>query len=383
MPHAFIDSASIHSALAALLLGKSASASRWDKKLLLNTTYLFLQNNVRVIPGLSRGFRGPAGYYASVVNAFPALETRIAQQERARQEYVQWVLTNPQTLRDGWHRLQSLPEYPEWVNYQRQLFWGAHCLMYGSMFDEEFIPTMAIILNCPVAELSSLHQRSTEVALVKRWSTADSLTSDAELLQKSWIIGALIRGKFHEQLSKTARLQLSPHPFRKVVADRLETGIEQTVYNTEELFCKILIASALRETTEKRRVDTWLHNLKLARAGIEGQRVALQQAKTQEGAENLAAIAAKEIGVCTTPQMVRSCLDWAVASGLGTLVALSISPWAGMAVPLIAPFIRGGYTYVTDSSMGADLAKMSLDTRRRFRQLALSVPGRIDIRTQR
>jgi hypothetical protein len=113
------------------------------------------------------------------------------------------------------------------------------------------------------------------------------------------------------------------------------------VFNSEEYFVKAIIGSAMLETTSDRRAKAWVDNLVKARAAIERRAISLPRAAVDADAERLAAEAARA--------------------------------WAG---PL-GPITTAAYRQYRGASVGEDLARFLLDTKRRFRQLAGTVPGRI------
>jgi hypothetical protein len=145
------------------------------------------------------------------------------------------------------------------------------------------------------------------------------------------------------------------------------------VYNSEEYFVKAIIGSALIETTEDRRVRAWVDNVVKGRKALELPQIALPQANVDSDAERFAAEAARTCGISASYSRIRRELELAAALGMGAFLTIGVSPWAGPLGPIAAAFDRQ-YRGV---SIGDDLARIMMDTTRRFRRLARSVPGRI------
>ena len=83
MTRGFVDSASIHGALATLSLSGGEILSPWDRQRLQDTTYLLLFRQIGIIPGLPGGYRGASGLFAHVISRLPALESTGIRRESA------------------------------------------------------------------------------------------------------------------------------------------------------------------------------------------------------------------------------------------------------------------------------------------------------------
>src|SRR5712671_1697606 len=114
MAKGFVDSASIHSALAVLKLGGTLSLSTWERQCLLEATYLFLFTDIGIIAGLS-GYRGASGLLSHVVKEFPSLEeNRFSGRDAALRATRRWLTRDEQGVKDAWTQLQSQPEFEAW-----------------------------------------------------------------------------------------------------------------------------------------------------------------------------------------------------------------------------------------------------------------------------
>lgn len=367
-----VDSASIHSALAALSLRYGEAISAWDRQSLLDTTYLLLFQEIGIVPGPG-GYRGASGLLEHVIIRLPRLEKADFRRGRALQATKAWLTRRPDSLRTAWNDLQTRPEFPAWAGMQRDLFWLHHVRMHVSLFNAEFIPHISALLGRPERELERIQVMSRQERTVRQWLKANLKGEDAQVANDSWLASALIRGRFHEYVASASGLHLSAHSFRKSVERTLPSGTGQPIFNSEEYFVRVIIGSSLLETTDDRRAKAWADNIAKARAAIEGGRIALPNAALDSDAERLAAEAALACGISASYSRVRRELEVATTLGIAGLLTLSVSPWLA---PL-GPIATAAYRQYRGASVGEDLARFLVDTKRRFFRLTRTVPGRI------
>lgn len=375
MTKGFIDSASVHGALAALSLGKKAAWPLWDRQSLLETTYVLLQSETNIVPGPGT-YGGASGQFRHVVTGLPGLESKKYQREAAEKLTRIWLGRHRPVLARAWAHGTSHPSFSHWASSSRRLFWFHHVRMHGALFNREFIPPMSQILECSPSDLQRVHELSTNPSTMRTWATSDRLTEDMKLAEQGWLLASLIRGKYHEFLAQNVGIHLLSHPFRQGIECELRVGETQPILNSEEYFVKTIIGTALLESTADRRVRTWVDAIAKARRAISTGQIALPDATDQADAERHAATAAQIVGLPGTSALVRRSLDVTAAVGLGVLLAIVIKPWGGV----LGPASLQLYRYVRGVSVGDDLARAILSTKRRFRTLARSVPGRIERR---
>jgi hypothetical protein len=371
MTDGFIDSASIHSALAALSL-RGQDLSSWDRETLLDSTYLLLFRKIGMAPGPS-AYKGASGPFEHVVSRLPSLEATKFRTELASRSTKCWLTKNPAALRAAWNCLQAEPEFPLWSTVTRDLFWLHHVRMHASLFNPEFTQHIAVLLDASTRDLDRVNQLSRDESTVRRWLKTNLAGEDAKLGHDAWLAAALIRGRAHEYIASYSGIHLVGHPFRKPVERPLKSAQGEPVYNSEEYLVKIIVGSALLETTAERRVVTWVENIVKVRKAIDLNQIALPLARIDSDAERLAAQAARECRISASNSRIRRELEIATALMIGGILTLVISPWAGP----IGPIASASYRHYQGASIGDDLARFMLDTTRRFRRLARSLPGRI------
>ncbi len=103
------------------------------------------------------------------------------------------------------------------------------------------------------------------------------------------------------------------------------------------------------------------------------KKIALPNAVIDSDAERYAAEAAKVCNLPASPARIRRGIDVVTSVGLGLLLSLQVNPWTGP----VGPLLLQAYRHYRMASLGDDIAKITIDTARRFKRLAKSVPGRI------
>jgi hypothetical protein len=247
-----------------------------------------------------------------------------------------------------------------------------HVRMHGSLFTPEFVSQIVSSLEVSETDLSRINRMSEKETTVHQWLRTNLASEDAKVANDAYVLAALVRGKLNEYLARQNGFHIRSHEFRRPIEISLRPGRAWSVSNSEEYFVKIIVGSALLETSADRRVATWVDNIVKSQNAIEGKGISLPNARADSDAERCAADGARVLGIRTTYARIRRELEVASALAVSSLLTFCISPWAAPA----GPAITVGYRHWRGSTIGEDVAKL-LDTRARFRRLARSVPGRI------
>jgi hypothetical protein len=366
----FIDSATIHGAIAALSIGETNQISDWDYQSLLSATYLLLFNNIGIIhgPGYYAGASGP---YSKVLSGLPFLEGFQFDKTKATRNTQFWLNRYPNALKVAWQSLISDDQFKNWQSNSIELFWIYHFKMFGSLFNEEYIPSISKLINCSEKELYSLHHASEDKKAVLNWLKETS--SESEFARTAWTVSALIRGRFHEYLANSNNTHLISHPFRKFVERELSGSEAANIHNSETYFTKIIIGSALLETNQDRRINTWIENINKARKAISLSSIVLPHSSLDIDAESHAARAAKFCGLPASPSIVHRALDAASSIGLGLLFTVNLVPWTR----ILSPIAQQTYKHEKGKSLGEDITSLIFNNEKRYKKLASDVPGRI------
>jgi|GEM_PF-6446008 len=374
MPVGFIDSASIHGALAALVVGRHKTWPVWDRQSLLEATQLLMEDNIKIVPGPGpwHGAHGPVKH---VLKAFPVLTSSPpGLQATANAMTKKWLRDPPQKLSEA---MKNIRRNDDWAARQMTLFWGNHVRMHGALFNADYIPELSRLIDgCTERDLRRIHTLSEDPRTAQRWAKARGSSEASNVAELAWLLAAIIRGRYHEYYARERKLLLIPHACREPSSLKLraESGPYRKTTNSEDCFGKMIIGSALLEKSGDGRVQTWVDNLGRGRNGRE--RFGLPEEPTLEDAENNAALAAVELGISSSSSLARAALECAINVGLSALVAITVSPWY-IGTP-VGPMVAGAYHHIFHKTTGESAAKVLLHNRRRFHKLARTVPGRIE-----
>lgn len=200
MTSGFIDMALINSALGAVQEGKDVSLSDWHNQSLVELTYFLLHGGVHVVPGLTRS-ASAIGSYSYLVKAFPNLEFKTVHKNRAKQLTTAWLERNISLVIKAWDLAQESKDCQQWRECQRELFWVQHTEVYRALFDEEFIPQISQVTNWSRKDLKKVHSLSQDPVTVKNWNKRNLKDREARIADDGWMVGGMIRGKYHEHLA--------------------------------------------------------------------------------------------------------------------------------------------------------------------------------------
>ena len=322
-------------------------------------------------PGVYRGASGPLEL---VVRDHPFLAKYESNQQIASHKTLQWLRKHPNKLKEAWDEIQKDQDFHSWAAVGRELFWPTHVQMHHSLFNIEYIPYIAALLNCSMKSLTDLEVASRNKETVKGWLRRDLVSSDAQMAHSAYIAAALIRGRHHEYAAESTHTHIFHHPLRRGVGRDLKISSTAPVYTSENYFVNGLIGCALLETSATRRVQTWSNNILKARNALALNQISLPNSAIEGDAERIAAEAIRNCGIEASYARMRRELDILVALGTSTLLSLAISPWGAAA----GPFLTQAFRHSMDRSVGDEIAKLTLNTTWRFKRLAHSLPGRIE-----
>jgi hypothetical protein len=200
-----------------------------------------------------------------------------------------------------------------------------------------------------------------------------------QLAEKAWVLGGIIRGKYYEILAKLQGMQLVSHPFRKGLEQHLDPQPPLRLNRAEELFVKLIIASALSQRSVKSRVTTLAQHIARARKAIQVGVISLQETNTESEAIGVAIHAARIIGVISSAKFYDNFFKY--LGNVKHLIFLnySLSHWHSRQRPTQeASDPHGTADLIQVVSSSPDISEPNITTNWRFRLLSKSAPGRID-----
>jgi hypothetical protein len=217
---------------------------------------------------------------------------------------------------------------------------------------------------------------STDASHVNRWM--ENGGEEARIAFDAWVLSCLIRGKYYEILARQARMQLVSHPLRTWLEEPLEKGLSQAVRHSEEIFVKILVGSALIETSPERRVMVLAQNIQRARRGIEAKSIVLPETVTADKAEAFAIRAAQDAGINGVAKLYRQVIDRFADVSAHVFLGYTLSYWVPHeAIPALNGAAHIGYHWLRHLSPGQEVTRLAFSTDERFRWLSTLPGGRL------
>lgn len=329
MPDAFSDLASLHSAIVAIALGRERPWTTWHMQSVIELTHLLLQDNVRVLPGL-RGGGGAHELQQIVSNYFRELEFEPARRDIAKRKTLSWTEEAKNEIADSWENLRADKNYEGWLAIQREYFWTSHVKRHRALFDEEFIPTLAVLLKVEEKDLHEVHVLSSRLPKVEEWQKTGLAEPEAQLADQAWVLSGLIRGKYYDFLGSNEQLLI--HPFRRFLPSDIKGQETIPISNTEAYLIQVIIGSALNETGregDRIRVDTWASNINKAKNHIPRVKGVLNLPDfdlSEDGAERARQLARKA-GIVATSKAFEKGLNRFVSLIPKTLLSLTVQFW--------------------------------------------------------
>lgn len=318
---AFVDSASLHDAFGALIVGRKGSWNEWGGRNLLDITWLFLFDNVTVIPGPGhRGSGAIPGYEQRLARRMPSLVAKRHAEAPAVANTKRWLRHRTGPLQAAWQKSRSEPPFQEWATQLRELWWPVHSAANGGLFNLSYLESLSGLLAVSEGEIRRLHVGA-KPSVVRAWSRGSGGDA-AQLAGEAYLAAILIRGKHHEYLARAHGLQLFAHQFRESLS-RQAASADIPPTNSEQMFAQMLVGSALLERTADRRVDRWIENVMRARTAIQAEAFRLPDAIDDRDSLRSAADAARAIELPGASRSQIELLDWAIAEFLKPYLPIS------------------------------------------------------------
>ena len=380
--YGWIDSMSITQVVQAFeVWPKSSSPYGWYVPGAV-TVLLICTDNVGLAPGLFArkiASSGPIGLLtrdliragvlsrSGLVNSVRKLAIRQAQHrvnrycDRIINDYREFLARNLEDVRG-------------WMDWSIRSAWVEHAQNFGNLIDAQFIPQLARILDVTEKDLLDLYKLTGSLYVVKDFAKRQPNTDAFNMTYKCFLLGALLRGLYHDYLARHSTQQVAHHPFREVFLPK--TATQSLVYeetNVETYLANIVLHSALLEKKLESRLARWADNIGRIRAGnIPGyEEIDLRPREDPDLARKKAIQAAKTVGIDVHPRWAEETADVLPALGVAAAGSFLLHPFAGFA-------ISAGYYFLSRKiDAGKRVARKIYAQGGRLSRLAQSPPGRI------
>ncbi len=234
-----------------------------------------------------------------------------------------WAERNPLVLRTALHESKKhVRQLSRWREESRKFNWISFSHRGHGLFEEQLIPAFENTTKMSGHYIRELWDKSNDNEIVKKWVRLDATPgSDVEAVLDLYFYSALIRGRYHDELAKQAKLQITHHPFRARVLDPID-GTPQTSLTVPTgvmYLAHIIVADSFGAKTQLERIDRWAQSVKRARDFLaESERFFEPH---QYDLKRGAAKAARQIGLGTSSAKLELLSEEALAlmATLGTL----------------------------------------------------------------
>ncbi len=282
-----------------------------------------------------------------------------------------WVAANAESIASAYVSLRSDPNFHPWLEFAKRTAWIEHSGRLGGLYDSSFLPQIDAVLknvdqghdygrNVPnQQDLESLLPLSRDLRLLPG-GDLDQSTDVIAAFEHGYIVSALIRGYFHQQVAtRRKNVQLTRHPFREGVFARVresEVGKHPSeeryeITNTQKYLSQIIVADALKEASAERRGFRWIKNVENAIDAVDSS-LELEQEDDDNRAYSKAVSQARKLGLVTDKK-----IDTYVAGTHALLAGLSaftlvpflpastphtelVSSLAGIAASAVSPIVN-------------------------------------------
>ena len=384
MTRGLVDSGSIHGVMAALSCRKIDQWPPWTLRSATEVTCSLITNKTfEVAPSLDpySDLYGLFGH--TMLTLSPVVRTSRPDKEllkRARARVKTWAARNPLKIKQVCEEVRADESYPWWEDWTLKNVLPEHAAMLHGLFDEEFIPQLSNILNCPENELGAILKRSRDLKNVEYWSKKRPNTDDFKLLSQAYLVSSLLRGRYHDHVAEAEGIDILHHPIRDLILPRKKVHVAFIPTNTEMYLISIILSGALVEKEPKGRLSLWAEGVIKARNGVATQRIVLSHRDNDSVAKEVAMETAKIIDLRLYSNLRASCFDALSAMLIDGFVSLGLCPWVGIppaaGLP-VGPGVIAGIRLKRHKGVGDHVASWLSQRRGHLCDLAESVPGRI------
>jgi len=243
--------------------------------------------------------------------------------------------------------------------------------MHGTLFTAEFIPEISLMLGCRQADLERIHELSARESQVSEWVKKRPDTESFRLASDAFAITTLLRGRYHDYAARNAGLQIIHHPMREPLLRTMKRTDLFEISNTMQYVTNIIVATALKQTGMKRKIQSWANNVLKVRAALADEKIDLRPKDRDDVALDSAIDAVRKSAVDVHPKTLDPLLDILMGLSVGTLTGFTLAPWIGVPAGCAA----GVVSRVTQAR--ARLVRGAYCARHNLRRLARSSAGRV------
>jgi len=394
MSEGYIDSATMHEVIAALMHKRPEECYAWAWQGAIETTCTLIGTEHLKLPP-APGFEGAtSGLYADFLQILSSIVSRSRPtgdiEQKARRQAKAWVRRNATGIRSHYEQLKmDKQNFARWLNPNVSDKWTdrwpgfniEHSRRLDGLMDRTFLSEISSILNKSEPELQRIWTLSCDTTLLEEYAKHQPDDDDFRLMRDAFVVSALVRGVYHDYVAKDSGWQIMHHPLRQAALPRSlkRSAGEYPVSNTQRYFSSIILAGAFKQRTLDARVKCWGENVSKARGPALTGDIDLGLKGNDDVAKDVAIRAAQRLHITTHSKQAIKILDEALnaAWALGGLVLTSflLSPWEAAGVSA-AMYAATRVVTAKEESIGNLL--VSATREHRLRDLVDAGPGRVE-----
>jgi len=269
----WIDSACITQVVQAYDVGpkKQSSPCGWTVPRLV-TSLLISTPNIGLAPGVSENKIWSKGPIGDVTRSL--LKSGVISRPAPNDSTIEQVLLQSKEeadrycshLRNKFRELRQNTDTNNWMHWGIHSAWEEHAQNFGGLIDTVFIRQMAQILETSEKELQKLQLQTTKPNIVKELVKKQPNTDLFNMTYNCFLLGALLRGLYHNLLATYQGEQIAHHPLRTAFLPATEGKhflFDQT--NVENYLTNIILHDALCEKAVGTRLSRWARNIERIR----------------------------------------------------------------------------------------------------------------------
>jgi hypothetical protein len=328
----YIDHSSLLSGVVATLCCKTLEQSPALSHLpALEVTTLLLSNPqslIRVSEAPS-GFAGFHGLSSQLLDSLGPIvsykKPGDANAHNAKRRVIQWGRENHSRVREIRDLIVQTPSFDEWFDWTVRNTWGEQVSTYGELFNRDFLPVIARVLNCPPGDLTHIWTLSRDLVRVTDWSKRPP-GEDAQLATEAYLVAALLRGRYHDDIARAEVRTVLHHPWRERILPSRQVTAHITPNNTLRYVALAILKASYQEKSVGGRVALWAENVLAMRRALVKQLVDLGHKEHDDIAQEAARLAIARARLrCYSSKKVKV-FDFSKSISIG-VVFFALSEW--------------------------------------------------------
>jgi hypothetical protein len=242
------------------------------------------------------------------------------------------------------------------------------------IFEKRNVRAISHVTGVSQRDLNQAHKASKDSRILRRFASDPS--PDNELFMIIWrayLVDLLIRARYHDEAARMQSGQVLHHPARSPVLKQLPGSRTQyRITNTDRAFANVLLAGALAERSQQKRIALWLENVFKARKAAQYGNLNLNAQEDDKVAERIAVEQAMRLELRTHARTFDEVTDAAIAGGMGLLTSFVLSGWVDVAIS------AGMYVAAKSKNVGTRVGHLTFERRGRLERFASSGAGRVE-----